>query len=431
MNSREVILKALYRVEKDGAYSNKALNDALNGVSTADKAFVTGIFYGVLKSVITLDYIIMQFSNIKLKKTSPWVKNILRMGVYQIYYMDKIPDSAACNESVKLAKKYSHQASVRFVNGVLRNISRNKENIEFPDRGDIVKYLMVKYSYPEWIVNKFIGQFDEDECEKILEESNLPHPVTIRANTLKISADELAVKLEESGISAEVSTEVQNCLTIDGKIDVNKTQIYREGLFSLQNKSSMLTVETLDPQSGEFIIDVCAAPGGKSAYIAELMGNKGKVLSFDIYEHKAKLIRMTAQRLGINIIEERVHNSEVCDLEFKEKADRVLVDAPCSGLGVIHRKPDIKFNRKPEDIEELSKIQLRILKASSRYVKRGGILLYSVCTVLVEEGGEVVKAFLNENSGNNDFKFEVMEEKLLLTHKMGGSGFYICKMRRK
>ncbi len=426
MNSRELILKALYKIEEDGAYSTKTLNDALKKADSTDRAFITEIFYGVLKNLITLDYIIMQFSSVKLKKMSVWVKNILRMGVYQIYFMDKVPDSASCNESVKLAKKYAHKASVGFVNGVLRNISRNKENIKFPERKNTVKYFSVKYSYPEWMVEKFINQFGESECEEILAESNRSHPVMIRVNTLKASKEELKERLlKENNISAFYDSDAKNCLIVDGGLDINQISAYKEGLFSLQNKSSMLAAEMLDPKSGEFIIDVCAAPGGKSAYIAELMKNKGRVLSFDIYEHKTKLIEKSAKRLGIDIIETRVNNSEILDKELIGKADRVLVDAPCSGLGVIYRKPDIKFSRKPEDIKELSEIQLRILKTSSRYVKQGGVLVYSTCTILDEENSDVVRKFLSENP-----EFEMTEEKLLLTHKTGGSGFYIAKIMR-
>lgn len=427
MNAREIILNALYKIENDGAYSSKALNNALKLAEPVDKAFVTEIFYGVLKNFITLDYIIMQFSSVKLKKMSIWVKNILRMGTYQIYFTDKIPDSAACNESVKLAKKYGHQASVRFVNGVLRNISRNKENIKLPNKSDTINYLSIGYSCPKWIVEMLNNQYGAEDCEKILAESRQAHPITIRVNTLKTTSGELIDKLKsENGVGAVEDRAVKNCLVIDGGLDINTVRLYKDGCFTLQNKSSMLAAEALGAMPGEFVIDMCAAPGGKSTYIAERMQNKGKVLAFDIYEHKTELIKKSAERLGIDIIEARVHNSEIFDENLEEKADRVLVDAPCSGLGVIHRKPDIKYSRKPEDIKILSEIQSKILDTASKYVKKdGGVLVYSTCTILRQENQDVIAEFVKNHS-----EFEILEEKQLLTHQMGGSGFYICKMKR-
>lgn len=427
MNAREIILNALYKIENDKAYSSKALNNALKLATPVDRAFVTEIFYGVLKNSITLDYIIMQFSSVKLKKMSLWVKNILRMGIYQIYYSDKIPDSAACNESVKLAKKYGHKASVGFVNGVLRNVSRNKDAIVFPDKSDLISYLSIGYSCPEWMVKMLNEQYGAEECENILAESLLPHPITVRVNTLKTTSSELIERLQaENGVKAIQDNEIKNCLVIDGALDINNVKLYKEGYFTIQNKSSMLAAEAVGAVKNDFVIDMCAAPGGKSTYIAECMKNTGRILSFDIYEHKTKLIEKAAERLGINIIETKACDAAVFDESLENKADRVLVDAPCSGLGVIHKKPDIKFSRKPEDISALCEIQSKILDTASRYVKKGGVLVYSTCTILKQENQDVTCDFLKKHS-----EFEVTDEKQLLTHNMGGSGFYICKMKRK
>ncbi|MBR5155026.1 MAG: 16S rRNA (cytosine(967)-C(5))-methyltransferase RsmB [Clostridia bacterium] len=425
MTAREVALKALYSIEKSGAYINVALKEALSKgeLPVQDKGLVTEIIYGVVSNKSAIDYIIMQFSKIKIKKMTPWVLGILRMGIYQIYYMDKIPHSAACNEAVTLAKKYSHGAGAGFVNGVLRSAARASENFEFPKSGDKVKDLSLEYSYPEWITEKIISEYGEEKCQELFEENRKAHSTTIRVNSLKTNAGELMEVLKNEGLECETVDGLKNTLIVRGKLNVGSSEAYKNGFYSLQNFSSQKAVEVLAPQPSSFVIDMCAAPGGKSCAIAEKMENRGKILSFDIFSHKVELIKKAALRLGIDIIDAKVMDSTVLNEELIQKADYILADVPCSGLGVIHKKPDIKWTRTKEDIVELCKIQEKILDNAAAYVKPGGTLVYSTCTILPEENRLRIKEFLKDNS-----EFKVVYEEQILTSSLGESGFYICKM---
>ncbi len=425
MTAREAALKALYDIEKSGAYISAALKTALkrDDFNAADKGLVTELIYGVISNKIALDYIISQFSKVKIKKMTPWVLNILRMGIYQLYYMDKIPESAACNEAVVLAKKYSHKAGAGFVNGVLRSAAAKREEFDFPKTGDAAAELSLQYSYPKWISERLIAEYGVERCTELFKENQKAHKIHVRANTLKTSPDELVEVLEKDGIECEKYAQIPTALLVKGKLNVEKSDAYEKGLFSLQNISSQKTVEVLDPKPLETIIDLCAAPGGKSAAIAEKMGNKGRVLSFDIFEHKIELIKASAKRLGIDIIDAAVMDStKKCD-RLVGIADRVLADVPCSGLGVLHKKPDIKYSRTEEEIKALCKIQEAILENAAEYVKPGGVLVYSTCTILPEENKVQIEKFLAKHK---NFKKEFEEQ--ILTSVLGESGFYICKM---
>ena len=425
MTARESALKALYDIEKSGAYISAALKTALNreDFSAQDKGLITELIYGVISNKISLDYIISQFSKVKIKKMTPWVLNILRMGIYQLYYMDKIPESAACNESVTLAKKYSHKAASGFINGVLRSAARKRNDFEFPQSGDKAEDMSIEYSYPKWMTKRLIAEYGEDRCMELFKENQKSHGVHIRVNTLKTSIGELIEILEKDGIECEKYDDIETTLLLKGKLNVEKSKAYKDGLFSLQNISSQKTVKVLDPQSSETIIDLCAAPGGKSTAIAERMENKGKVLSFDIFEHKIELIKASAKRLGIDILTASLMDATKKSDKLLGIADRVLADVPCSGLGVLHKKPDIKYSRTEEEVLELSKIQEAILENAKDYLKPGGVLVYSTCTILPEENKMQVEKFLAKNK---NFKKEFEEQ--ILTSNIGESGFYICKM---
>ena len=425
MNSREIIIKAIYEIEENGGYFNRVLTASLSKAEPCDKGFVTEVIYGIMGNRLALDHIIMQFSSVKLKKMTPWVKNILRLGIYQMYYMDKIPHSAACNESVKLSKKYAHAASGRFINGVLRNVSRNLDAIAFPQKSNPSKYLSTKYSFPLWLTEKLLSQYGFDKTESFMAESNNPHPVNIRVNRLKTTPEALIDILKAEGIDAETSPIFKDCLTVKGKINIEKSLSYKEGLYSLQNLSSYKAVNTLSPMKGDFIMDICAAPGGKSCATAELMENEGEILSFDIHPHKLQLIDNSAKRLGIHIIDSTVHDGCIELPQYIDKADKVILDAPCSGIGVIHKKPDIKWTRQESDISQLAEIQKKLIETACQYVKPGGVLLYCTCTVLKEENDDIVSAFLASHSD-----FSVISCEQILTSENGESGFYICKMKR-
>lgn len=426
MNSREAALKALYEIDVNNAYTNSVLNSIIKeaNLDTREKALFSEIVYGVVKNRLKIDYVINSFSKVKTKKISAWVLNIIRIGIYQILFLDKIPDSAACNECVKLAKKYSNKGGVGFVNGILRNISRLKENITYPScEEDKIKYFSVKYSFPEWMVRKLVSQYGEEVSEKYMHESNLPHGTDIRVNTLKTNVSEISEIFSEKGINHKFSDKAESIISVYANINLTLMDEYVNGLFSLQNSSSKRAIDVLSPVEGDFIIDVCAAPGGKSCAAAEMMKNKGNVFSFDLYEHKKHLIEKAANRLGINIISADVCDASILNEELVGKADKVIIDAPCSGIGVIHKKPDIKWTRKEEDIPELKNIQRKILETASKYVKQGGVLLYSTCTVFKEENEDNIAEFLRENKA---FVKEYDEQ--ILTGAAGESGFYICKM---
>lgn len=420
---RQAVSDALFKIDKEGEYSTKAVLDTVKECEQRDRAFVNEVLLGILRNKIYIDFVIQSFSKLKLKKMNPYVLQILRTGAYQIVFMDKIPVSAACNEAVKIADKKAHGAK-GFVNAVLRNIARNIDNLPKPG-GDACEIISVKYSCPLWLTKKIFGQFGEGKCEEILSDSLNQHPTFIRANCLKITGDELIEKLASEKITAE-KTDLPQCLRIIGAIDVYASELYKSGFYTLQNINSQRTALVLEPKSGETVIDVCSAPGGKTTHIAELMKNQGRIIAFDIHRHKIRLIQKTAERLGISCIDAICHNSENVFEEYREAADRVLADVPCSGIGVIHRKPDIKYNRLEDDVTDLVQIQTKILNSAAMYVKKGGTLVYSTCTILKEENENRIDSFLKEHS---DFIKDF--ERLYLASETEGSGFYICRLRRK
>lgn len=421
-NPREAAVIALYKTEKEGEYSNRALLSAVKDLLGCDTALATEMVMGVLRNKIYLDFIIRSYSKIRLKKLSDYVLQILRCGVYQLVKMDKIPPSAACNEAVKLAKKYAHSAAGGYVNGVMRTVSRNIDNLPKP-KGAAAEVMSIKYSCPLWLVEKLISQLGIETTEDILSDSIKPHPTMIRVNSLKTTADELLEVLKTERINAVKDTETENCLRVSGAIDINKSNAYKGGFYTLQNINSIRAAALVNPKSGYTVMDLCAAPGGKTTYLAEMMGNKGKIYAFDLHKHKIDLINNTAKRLGIDIIKAENKDTSKLMEEFSGIADCVLADVPCSGIGVIHKKPDIKYNRTEGDIEELVKIQKNILNAAAVYVKSGGSIVYSTCTILEEENQNQIKDFLEKHK---DFKKEY--EETYYAHKTGGSGFYVCRL---
>ena len=417
MNTRELALKTLYEIEYKGAFSNIAVKNMLGGteLSAKEKDFYTRLVYGTLDKRISLDYIIESFSKVKLKKLSKYIHQILRLGIYQLKYMDSVPVSAAVNESVKLARRYGHSASAGYVNGILRNVS--KSEIEYPT--DNVKYLSVKYSFPDYICAKWINDFGFEFTEDLMCAFEKEPPLTLRPNTLKISADELAKRLNEKGISAKSE---DGCVYADG-FDIAADELYRSGMYTVQDYAAMQAAKVLAPKAGERVLDMCAAPGGKTTHMAELMENKGEILAFDIYEHKTELIRKNAKRLGIEIIKAQTKDAGVFDEGLCETADKILCDVPCTGTGIIRRKPEIKYTRIFDG--SIYAIQARILENAAKYLKYGGELVYSTCSIEIEENEGITGAFLARHAG-----FEKLYEKTSYPNKDGCDGFYICKIRK-
>ena len=397
---RETAIKILYEIDVQGAYSNIALKKFLKETDyrVVDRGFITELVYGIIKNKTRLDYIISKFSSTKINKMSPWILNILRLGVYQILFLERVPDSAACNESVNLSKKYGHTASTKFVNAVLRNVARQKETIEYPDKKrNPIDYLEVTYSHPRWMIGKWIKNYGFEFAEGLCKANNQVADLTARANTLKTTPEELASHLTLEGLQVEQGKYIDEALILSRVGNIEGLEASKRGLFQVQDESSMLVSKVLDPQPGETIIDVCCAPGGKTTHIAQLMKNTGKIYGWDIHPHKIELVRTAAQRLGIDILELEARDATVENTDLFNKADRVLVDAPCTGIGIIRRKPDIKWNKASEDLKGITQIQRKILDTASKYVKSGGTLVYSTCTIQDEENINLVKAFLAEN----------------------------------
>jgi len=417
---RKSALKILLNIFEDKAYSDIALNTALqeSKLDDRDKSLVTNLVYGVVQNLAYLDYQIQESSNIKLKKISSVILNILRLSIYQLHFLDKIPESAAVNEGVKLAKKFSHAKTAGFVNAILRNVIRKGKVL--PSKENIEKYFSVLYSYPIWMVNMWIKEFGQEECERLLTAGNQKPPLTVRVNTYKTTVDNVKTLLNaEDGI-------VQGSLNVNERGSVTDLSGFREGLFTVQDAASQMAVIALSPKEGEKVLDVCAAPGGKTTHIAELMKNSGSVIAWDIHPHKINLIKNTAYRLGLTNIETYTHDAKNPKLELENKMDRVLVDAPCSGLGIIRKKPDIKWLRMEKDIKELCEEQLKILLSASTHLKKGGTLVYSTCTICKAENEGVVNEFLKQRTY---FKL-ACDPKTLYPHIDNTDGFFICTLKR-
>jgi ribosomal RNA small subunit methyltransferase B len=429
--TREIALKILYKIDKEDAYSNIELNEQIKqnrkNLTEKDIGLISEIVYGVTTWRLTLDEIIKKYSKIKIKKISPWILNILRMGIYQIIFLDKIPKSAAVNESVNLAKRYGHASSSNFVNAILRKIEKNDYE-EFFKIEDDIERISKTTSMPKWIVEELMKSNDEKEVEQICKNSNIKPKVTIRVNTLKINKQELIERLKEKNTECKETAEKLDDFLILEKIkNIENIDEFKKGYFTIQDISAGQTVRILNPQPGELVLDACSAPGGKTTYMAELMKNKGKIEAWDIHEHRTKLVEKNAQRLGIDIIETKVKDASLYDESLKEKFNKILLDVPCLGIGVIKRKPDIKWQRKPEDIEKITEIQKKILNNCSKYLKNNGTIVYSTCSILKDENEEVVNEFLKENS---EYYIKPEETRNILPNQEE-DGFFICKIYKK
>ncbi len=410
MNTREIALNILLDVNENNSYSNIAISKHIPlDMATQDMNFIRELVYGVLENKLYIDFIISKASKIKLKKIHPAIRDILRLGIYQLVFMEKVPESAAVNESVKIAKKYGHKGSIAFVNGILRSISRDIDAFTKIDIKDNAKYLSVKYSHPEYMIQRFIKDFGYKFTESLLITNNSKPLLNIRVNTLKVNKEDLKILLTDKGYDVKYGNYASDCLIIENPSRITELDEFKKGYFTIQDESSMLVAQVLNPNENSLVLDVCSAPGGKSTHIAQLMNNKGKIISRDLYSHKIKLIDENANRLGIDIIKSQVFDALDLDEELIEKVDYCLVDAPCSGLGLLRRKPEIKWNRQLADIRELTNLQYKILDLSKNYIKTNGILMYSTCTILDEENIEIVNKFL---ANNPDFKLISIEKEL-------------------
>jgi len=424
MNERHLAFSILMKTESEGAYSNIEINKsfAASDIDARSRAFVTNIVYGVLQNKIRLDYIIGKFSKIPMRKITDDVKTILRMGLYQLIFMDKVPEYAVVNESIKLVRKCRKSSSAGFVNAILRGYIRG--GVEYPKEPFL--HACTYHSYPEWMATLLFETFGDDAV-KLMECGNMTPPFSARVNTLKISRNEF---IEKTG--AQACTVCDDGVIFESGISVSDDEMFKNGYYYPQDEASMMPAKVLSPKEGETVIDVCAAPGGKTTHLAQIMGNKGKIFAFDIYEHKLKLIEDNAKRLGIDIISPVLQDASEINDKYIGIADKVLVDAPCSGLGILRRKPEIKYARSPDDLASLAELQQKILEATAKYVKPGGELVYSTCTINPAENEKVIEKFLENNKDFEliDLNFENSPYIKLFPHIHNTDGFFIAKIRK-
>lgn len=428
MDARDVSLSVLLDMETNGTFSNIALTKALHKNQFSDKqerAFVTRLTEGTTEYRIRLDYVVDQFSKTKIKKCKPLIRCLLRMGTYQILFMDNVPDSAACNEMVKLAKKHGFSSLSGFVNGVLRNIARNKDAITYPDaKKEPILYASIYYSVPEWLVKKLFADYPK-QANQILEGLFTTRQTSIRVNTTKISVTDLKQMLLEAGISVKDGNYLEKMLLVSDYDFVKKIPGYKQGLFTVQDESSAVAVSRAGIKPGDFVLDLCAAPGGKTTAALEYMENEGLLYSMDIAEDKMELIEENVERLGFDCANIFVHDATM-PLSLERPADVVIADLPCSGLGIMGRKNDIKYRVTADDLMSLKELQQKILSVAAEYIKIDGTLLFSTCTINPGENEENTKWFLL-----NHENYELLEERLFLPGVDSCDGFYYAVLKRR
>lgn len=428
MNSRKVILELLNEIDK-GKYVNNVLKVVQTyEIDPRDRNLISKIVYGVVENKLYLDYYIRKFSSVRLKKIEPSILNVLRMSAYQLMFLSKIPHSAVVNEAVKLTKKINFRTS-GFVNGLLRNMSRDYKSVKLP--AELIANLSVKYSHPEWMVTYFLELFGKDFTISLLAANNETPKMVVRTNTRLINREDLMTKLTQLEYVCEISDIVKEGIVISkmSDISIEENSLFKKGYFTIQDESSMCIAGIVDPQKGERILDLCAAPGGKTTHMATLMDNTGQVVACDLSERKLPLISETCQRLKLDNVDLLQNDARVYNENFMSSFDKVLVDAPCSGLGIIRRKPDIKYLKSLEDIQALTEIQDDILEQASKYVKIGGTLIYSTCTVEPIENEERIQKFLK---GQNYEIVQIDENDYLQLYPNVNEtdGFFCCKMRK-
>jgi len=436
VGARETALNALIACRKEGAWSNGVLKEYIqrDRLDSRDAGLATRLCYGVLQNQAKLDFYLKQLLTGKLKDLHPVVRDILHLGLYQIYELDKIPDSAAVNESVALTKKYNkNPRAASLVNGVLRNAVRTKGTLKEP-----VSYAE-KYSHPDALISLLKANLPKGKLEPMLKADNESPDMVIQVNTLKTTGERLQKVLEEQGISVYPHSWMPDCLVLSGTGNLEQLPAFREGHFYVQDPASRLSVLCAQlPKEDIRVLDCCSAPGGKSFAAAIAMGGKGSIISCDVHAHKVSLIQNGADRLGLSDIAARQQDATETVSEWQNAMDVVICDAPCSGLGIIRKKPDIRY-KNLQEMEDLPELQLAILRNQANYVKPGGTLMYSTCTVLCRENEDVVKAFLEERT---DFYLEPLDLPAVFPKNESGmltlipgeydtDGFFISRLRRK
>ncbi len=398
VNPREIAISILVKTQA-GLYANIILNRYLTpNISRKNRALITELVNGVIKNRFRLDHIITHFSKVGLSKISPFTKNAIRLGLYQVFFLKKIPDFAAVNESVTLVKKYEGERAAGFANAILRNALRKKDKITYPNRKiELGRYLSTYYSFPRWLIDRWLKLFGADFTEGLCKAFNERPKLCIRVNTLRIDTMKLKQQLSDEGALVSQGNLAQEALYVLKSPPITQLKSFIEGLFTPQDESSIIASLASGVKRNERVLDVAAAPGGKATHMAAIMQNKGEIIAWDIHSHRIKLIEQNCIRLKTTIVKPKIKNAKTPEKKLYNVFDKVVIDAPCSGLGVIRRKPDIKWSKKLKDIQALKKEQAQILEVCSRYVKPGGILIYSTCSIDPEENANIVSAFIRKN----------------------------------
>lgn len=445
VNTRELILGILLEVNKEGQYSHLVIRSTLEKYQYLEKqerAFITRVCEGTLEYKIRLDYILNQFSTVPAERMKPVIRELLRSSVYQILYMDSVPDSAVCNEAVKLARKKGFYNLTGFVNGVLRKIAREYGSIRFPGKDQPEEYLSVIYSMPKWLVQRFLEQYGFEKTEKMLESFLKEKPTTIRIREYLVDKKAVLESLERQQVTVEKAPYIENAYYLKNYDYLPALEAFRMGTVQVQDVSSMLVGDIADPKEGDYVIDLCAAPGGKTLCIADKLKGTGRVDARDISRSKTDLIRENAIRQSfLNVVVSEKDASQL-DSDSLEKADILIADVPCSGLGVMGRKTDIKYKMNPAKIQELAGLQRQILEQASTYVKPGGTLIYSTCTITNEENLDNVKWFTEhfpyELESLDPYLCKELQSETtakgclqLLPGVHQCDGFFIARMKRK
>ena len=427
---RELVLDILIEVNEKEQYSHLMIRDVLNKYQYLEKqerAFLTRLAEGTIEHMLEMDFIINSFSKVKVNKMKPLIRNLLRMSVYQLKYMDSIPDAAVCNEAVKLARKRGFGQLRGFVNGVLRNIARELAHLQYPDEKlEPVRFLEVTYSVPAWMAEQWMKDFGYEQTKGICASFLQERPITIRTNLTKTTPEELKGKLEKEGVTVKAIEKLPYAFEISGYDYLQALESFEQGLFYVQDISSMMVAEIAVPEKGSYIIDVCAAPGGKSSHLAEKMSGMGMVEARDLTEYKVSLIEENIERHGLENMRAVQMDATVFDAESEEKADVLICDLPCSGLGVMGKKTDIRYKMTAEKQQDLVQLQRQILDTVHTYVKKGGTLVYSTCTIHKEENQGNVEWFIAKYP-----EFEVLSSEQMFPGGEYHDGFFIAKLRRK
>lgn len=436
-DARETAVRALMAVDR-GSWSDLTLSSAIRkaGLDARDAAFCTALCSGVLQNRALLDYQIEAHSSLRLNKISPFVLYVLRSAAYQMFFMDRVPDSAAVHTAVAMVRHSANPRAAGFANAVLRRISEQNGALLLPDRSDNLRRLCVKYSHPEWLTNVFLERLGS-EAEDALAANNTPPPVTARVNTLRASKETALAALREDGVEARPHPFLEQALMLTHSGPVDALSAFRDGLIAIQDAASQLDVLALAPRPGEELLDLCSAPGGKAFAAAAAMEDRGGITACDIHEHRLNLIERDAERLGIGIVHTRLSDAAKPVAEFEGRFDRVLADVPCSGTGVIRRKPEIRYKAR-EQIAVLPALQSEILENASRTLKNHGTMVYSTCSILREENESVVTEFLSRHTDFAAVPFrlpggiEAPDGMLTLwPHRHGTDGFFIAKLTKR